>query len=171
MEHDDSLKKGVLMHWNRLAMPATVVAELFFLSAAPGLAHAQRGNPALMQTPHMVSPGIQPAQDTRATDDFAGLKFTDDQKAKLDEIHQHMAMRKDAVIKSDKLNAEQKEAMIAGLGRMERGQIVKLLTPEQQQEVLKKVRAGHAGAQEKETKRSLPPVKNTLTGDAGEIAD
>jgi len=101
-----------------------------------------------------VSPGL--AQDTRATDDFAGLKFTDDQKAKVDEVHQHMATRKDAVIKSDKLNAEQKEAMIAGLGRMERGQIVKLLTPEQQQEVLKKVRAGHAGAQEKETKRSLP---------------
>jgi hypothetical protein len=157
MEHDDSLKKGVLMHWNRFAMRATVVAELFFLSAAPGLVHAQRGNPALMQTPHMVSPGIQSAQDTHATDDFAGLKFTDDQKAKLDEVHQHMAMRKDAVIKSDKLNAEQKEAMIAGLGRMERGQIVKLLTPEQQQEVLKKVRAGHTGAQEKETKRSLPP--------------
>jgi hypothetical protein len=156
MEQDESLEKGVLMNGNRFAMRATVVAELFFLSAAPGLAHAQRGNAALMQTPHMVSPGIQPAHDTLATDDLAGLKFTDDQKSKIDEVHQHMAMRKDAVIKSDKLNAEQKEAMIAGLGRMERGQIVKLLTPEQQREVLTKVRAGHAGAQEEETKRSLP---------------
>jgi hypothetical protein len=144
------------MNWNRLAIGLTIGAEFFILSVSPGLAHAQRGNPALMQTEHMVSPGVRPAQDTRATDDFAGLKFTDDQKAKVDEVHQHMATRKDAVIKSDKLNAEQKEAMIAGLGRMERGQIVKLLTPEQQQEVLKKVRAGHAGAQEKETKRSLP---------------
>jgi hypothetical protein len=133
MEHDASLNNGVLMNWNRLAIRLTIAAKFFILSVSPGL-----------------------AQDTRATDDFAGLKFTDDQKAKVDEVHQHMATRKDAVIKSDKLNAEQKEAMIAGLGRMERGQIVKLLTPEQQQEVLKKVRAGHAGAQEKETKRSLP---------------
>jgi hypothetical protein len=156
MEQDDPLKKIVLMHRNRFAMRAKVVVELLFLAAAPGLAHAQRGDPALMQTPHMVSPGIQPAHETRATDDLAGLKFTEDQKAKIDEVHQHMATRKDAVIKSDKLNAEQKEAMIAGLGRMERGQIVKLMTPEQQREVLKKVRAGHAGAQEEETKRSLP---------------
>jgi hypothetical protein len=156
MEPNALLKKGAFMNWNRLAIRVTVVAEFFLLSASPGPAHAQRGSPVLMQTEHMVSPAVRPLQDTRATDDFAGLKFTDDQKSKIDEVHQHMATRKDAVVKSDKLNAEQKEAMIAGLGRMERGQIVKLLTQEQQKEVLKKVRAGHAGAQEKETKRSLP---------------
>jgi hypothetical protein len=155
MQQDASRKKGVLMDWNRFAIRVTVVAELLFLSAAPRLAHAQGGNPALMQTPHMVSPAVLPTRDTRP-DDFAGLKFTDDQKARIDEVHQHMATRKDAVIKSDKLNANQKEAMIAGLGRMERGEIVKLLTPEQQREVLKKVRAGHPAAQDEETKRSLP---------------
>ena len=156
MDRDDWLKKGVLTHLNRIARRATVVAELLFLSASPGLAHAQRANPALMQTEHMVSPGVRAAQDTRATDDLAGLKFTDDQKAKIDDVHQHMAIRKDAVIKSDQLNAEQKEAMIAGLGRMERGQIVKLLTPEQQREVLKKVRAGQPAAQGEDKRRSVP---------------
>jgi hypothetical protein len=144
------------MNLNRLAIRATAVAELFFLSAAPGLMGAQVTQPAPVQPPHMVSPAARPMRDTRMTDDFAGLKFTDDQKEKIDEVHQHMATRKDAVIKSDKLSSEQKEAMIAGLGRMERGQIVKLLTPEQFKEVLKKVRSGHEAAQEEETKRSLP---------------
>jgi hypothetical protein len=143
------------MNMNRLAIRATAVAELFFLSAAPGLMGAQVTQPALVQPPRMVSPEVRPMRDTRITEDFAGLKFTDDQKEKIDEVHQQMAIRKDAVIKSDKLNAEQKEAMVAGLGRMERGQIVKLLTPEQLKEVLKKVRSGHEAAEE-ETKRSLP---------------
>jgi hypothetical protein len=157
MRQDDSRKKGELMNWNQFAIRVMVVAQLFFLSAAPRLALAQVGQPALMSTPHMVMPAVAPTRDTRATDeDFAELKFTDGQKVKIDEVHQHMAIRKDAVIKSDKLNANQKEAMIAGLGRMERGEIVKLLTPEQQREVLKQVRAGRPAAQGEETKRSLP---------------
>jgi hypothetical protein len=144
------------MNMNRLVIRATAVAELFFLSAAPGLMGAQVTQPALVQPQRIASPAAPPMRDTRITEDFAGLKFTDDQKEKIGEVHQHMTMRKDAVIKSDKLNAEQKEAMVAGLGRMERGQIVKLLTPEQLKEVLKKVRSGHEATQEEETKRSLP---------------
>jgi Spy/CpxP family protein refolding chaperone len=93
-------------------------------------------------------------RDTRITDDFAGLKFTDEQKAKIDEIHRRIATRKDVVVKSEKLDADQKEAMIAGLGRMERSEIAKLLTPEQQRKVLQKVRAGQALAQEK---KQSPP--------------
>jgi len=136
------------MNVNRLAIRATAVAEFFFLSAVPGLMHAQVTQPALVQPPRMVSPTARPMPDTRTTDDFAGMKFTDEQKVKIDEIHRHIATRKDAVVKSEKLSADQKEAMTAGLGRMERGEIVKLLTPEQQREVLKKVRAGQAGAQQ-----------------------
>ena len=57
-----------------------------------------------------------------------------------------MAVRKDAVLKSEKLDAEQKGAMTAGLGRMERGEIARLLTPEQKKEVLKKAHAAQAAA-------------------------
>jgi hypothetical protein len=134
------------MKMNRLA-GATAVAGFFFLSAAPGLTRAQGTQPTVVQPPRMVSPAVRPVRDARATDDLAGLKFTDEQKAKMDEVHQRMALRKDVVVKSDKLSADQKEAMIAGLGRMERGQIVKLLTPEQQREVLTKVHAVQAAAQ------------------------
>jgi Spy/CpxP family protein refolding chaperone len=145
------------MNWNQFAMRVVVVAQLFSLSAIPRLALAQVGRPALMPTSPMAAPAVLTTRDTRATDaDFAGLNFTDDQKAKIDEVHRHMALRKDAAIKSDSLNVNQKEAMIAGLSRMERGEIVKLLTPEQQRAVLKKVRAGHPATQGEDAKSSLP---------------
>jgi hypothetical protein len=141
------------MIMNRLAIRATAVAGFFFLSAAPGLMRAQVAQPAVVQPPRMVSPAARPMRDTRITDEFAGLKFTEEQKAKIDEIHRRTATRKDVVVKSEKLDADQKEAMIAGLGRMERSEIAKLLTPEQQREVLKRARAVQAVAQEKNQSR------------------
>jgi len=135
------------MHMNRLAgRRVTVLAEFFFLSVAPGFASAQVPQTATVQPSHMVAPAARPLREPRSMDDLAGLKYTDDQKAKVDEIHRRMATRKDVVIKSEKLDAEQKGAMIAGLGRMERGEIVKLLTPEQQKQILKKAHAAKAAA-------------------------
>ena len=137
---------------NRLAKRITALAGFFFLSAAPGLIRAQVAQPALVQPSRMSA--TRPARDARTADEFAGFEFTDEQKARIDEIHRRIAMRKDVVAKSETLSADQKEAMIAGLGRMERGEIVKQLTPEQQREVLKKGHAGQAAAQG--NKQSLP---------------
>ena len=137
---------------NRLAIRVTALAGFFFLSAAPVLMRAQVAKPALVQPSRMSA--TRPARDLRKTEDFAGFEFTDEQKAKIDEIHQRIATRKDVVLKSETLSADQKEAMIAGLGRMERGEIVKQLTPDQQREVLKKAHAGQAAAQG--NKQSLP---------------
>jgi Spy/CpxP family protein refolding chaperone len=142
------------MKMNRLAGRMTAVAGSLILLAAQGLTRAQESQPAVVQPPHIGSAAPGPMRDPRGIDDFAGLKFTDEQKAKIDEIHRRLAMRKDVVIKSEKLNADQKDAMIAGLGRMERGEIVKLLTPEQQKEVLKKAHAGQAAQDEK---KQSPP--------------
>jgi hypothetical protein len=136
------------MKLNRLAGWVTAAAGFLALSAVPGLTCAQDSKLAAAQPPRRVAPAAQPTRDPRATDEFAGLKFTDDQRAKIDEIHRRMAARKDVVAKSQTLQADQKDAMIAGLGRMERGEIVKVLTPEQQKEVLKKARAAQAAARE-----------------------
>ena len=142
------------MKMNRLAGRMTAVAGSLILLAAQGLTRAQESQSASAQPPRIgAAPG--PMRYPRGTDDFAGLKFTDEQKTKIDEIHRRLATRKDVVIKSEKLNADQKDAMIAGLGRMERGEIVKLLTPEQQKEVLKKVHAGQGAAQDE--KKQSPP--------------
>ena len=84
------------------------------------------------------------------------LNLTDDQKAQIDKIHQSMKTRTDAVIKDEKLTPEQRDAMLAGYQRMERGQVFKLLTAEQQKEVRKRIRARHVAEQE-EKKKQFPP--------------
>jgi hypothetical protein len=134
------------MKMNRLAGRVAAVAGFMFLSAAPGLMRAQVIQTAMAQSPRNATPATRPTRDPRS-DDFAYLNFTDEQKTKIGEIHQRLAIRKEAVVKSEKLDPEQKDAMIAGLGRIERGEIVKLLTAEQQREVLKKAHAGQATGQ------------------------
>lgn len=130
---------------NRLAGRVTALAGFVFLSAAAEFASAQDPQPPAAQPPHMVAPAA-PVGNPPSTDYFAGLKYTDEQKAKIDEIHRRMALRRDVVLKSEKLDAEQKGAMIAGLGRMERGETARLLTPEQKKEVLKKAHAAQVAA-------------------------
>jgi hypothetical protein len=142
------------MNMNRLAIRAGIAAQFFFLCAAPTLARAQSTQPALVQPPHMISPAVRGSRDAGATDDFAGLKYTPEQQAKVDEIHKRMGLRLTAVAKDEKLSAEQKTAMTQGLRRMERGEVFKQLTPEQQKEVLKNVHVRRAAAQEAETKQS-----------------
>jgi len=136
-------------------MKLKTMAELFFLCAAPAIVCAQGSQSAMLQSPRMVAPTAGPMRDPRSIDDFAGLKYTDEQKAQVDEIHRRMTARKEGVAKSTDLKSDQKDAMIAGLGRMERGEIVKLLTPEQKKEVLK-AHAEHAAqaAASAEKKRS-----------------
>jgi len=148
-----ALKKGVRMDQNRFAKRVTVVAGLFFLCAAPGLTRAQSSRPGPVQTPNVASPAVRLKRDARPTDDFAGLKFTHDQKAKIDEIHRTTESQLAAVVKDEKLSEDQKEAMLDGFRRMERGQVFKLLTPEQQKEVRERVRARRAAEQEEKKKR------------------
>ena len=95
-------------------------------------------------------------------DDFAGLTYTTDQKAKIRQIHQDMKKRMDTVAKDNKLSPEQKWAMLQGYQHMERGQVYKVLTADQQKEVRKKALARRAAAQkeqQKEKEKSLqaPP--------------
>ena len=105
------------MKLNRLAGALTTVAKLFFLCAAPAIVCAQGAQSAVLQSPRMVAPTAGPMRDARSTDDFAGLKFTAEQRAQVDEIHRRMTARKEVVAKSGDLQSDQKDAMIAGLAR------------------------------------------------------
>jgi len=145
------------MNQNRLATRVAVVAGIFFLCAAPGLTRAQNSPPSPLPPPHRASPAARLKRDIRPPDYFVGLKFTDDQKVKIDEIHQKMKLRTDAVVNDQKLDADQKGAMLEGLRRMENGQVFKVLTPEQQKEVRDRIRAQHAAEQEARKKQQSPP--------------
>jgi Spy/CpxP family protein refolding chaperone len=144
------------MNMNRFAKRAPVAAGFLFLCATPELTRAQSSPPSPAQTPHRASPARRAKRDTGPVDDFAGLKFTDEQNAKIDQIHQDMKSRKDTVAKDEKLSPEQKGAMLDGYRRMERGEILKVLTPEQLTEVRKKVLARRAAEQEAKKKQALP---------------
>jgi hypothetical protein len=149
-------QEGVRMNKNRFAKRVAAVAGCLFLCAAPEPARAQSSSPSLVQALPKAAPVSRPKRVPSKADDFAGLNLTDDQKAQIDKIHQSMKTRTDAVIKDEKLTPEQRDAMLAGYQRMERGQVFKLLTAEQQKEVRKRIRARHVAEQE-EKKKQFPP--------------
>jgi len=144
------------MNKNRFAKRVAVAAGLFFLCAAPGLTRAQSSPPSPVQPPPKPLPVVRPKKITPPTDDFAGLQYTDEQQATIDQIHQDVKSRIDAVVKNEKLTAEQKDAMLAGYHRMERSQVFKVLTSAQRKEVLRRIRARHAAEQAVQNKQSLP---------------
>jgi Spy/CpxP family protein refolding chaperone len=137
-------------HTKRLA------AGLLFLSVMPGLTRAQSSTPTPMPAPPKAARVSRPKRAPSKADDFAGLTLTDDQKAKIDQVHQNMKTRRDAVVKDERLTADQREAMLEGYERMERSQIFELLTTEQQKEVRERIRARHAAEQVEQKKQSPP---------------
>jgi hypothetical protein len=114
---------------------------LIFLWAAPGLTRAQSASPGPVQTSKVASTGAQAKIDSVPPDDFAGLSYTDEQKAEIEKIRQDTKLHRDAVEKDDKLTADQKDAMLVGYNRLEYGMIYKVLTPEQKKQVREKIHA------------------------------
>jgi len=144
---------------NRFARGVAVAAGLVFLSVEPALNRAQSTPPSPPQAPHRASRVVRPKKVTPPPDDFAGLKFTAEQKAKIDEIQKNMKTRMDIVAKDEKLSPEQKGAMLDGYRRMERAQVYKVLTPEQQLEIRKKILAERAAQQKQQQQGQTLPKR------------
>jgi hypothetical protein len=142
------------MNKNKLAKSIAVVGALVLLSVTPELGRAQ-------SAPHHTVQASRPGASARAqsntdalADVFAGLSYTDEQKAAIDKIRQETDSRKAAVLKDDKLATEQKDAMVAGYSHMEFGFMYKVLSPDQQRLVREKIRARRAAEQAQ--KKQLP---------------
>jgi Spy/CpxP family protein refolding chaperone len=146
------------MKMNRMAKQLAAGACLFFLCAMPGRTRAQSAPPAPVPTPPKAIRPTRMTKETGPMDDFAGLNFTDDQKERINKIHEDFKARLDAVIKDDKLNPDQKGAMLQGFQRMERGEVYKVLTREQQAEVRKRILARRAAAQKEQQERKTQPT-------------
>jgi Spy/CpxP family protein refolding chaperone len=146
------------MDKNRFAKQVAVAAGVCFLcgfAAGPTLA---QNSPAGQspQTPQTPSRASQPKKDPRQADVFEGLEFTEEQKAKISAIQRDVKSRMDAVAKDDKLNQDQKDAMLQGYRRLENGEIFKVLTPEQQAQVRKHVQALHKAQQKQQQNKPAP---------------
>jgi hypothetical protein len=153
------------MKKRRFAKRGVVVVGFLFPFALPALSQAQSQPLSPAQIPHAAAHVARPAHASRAEDELAGLTFTEDQKAKIDQIHQDMKPRMDIVVKDPSSSPAQKRAMLEGLARMERRQVFQLLTPEQQSEVRKKVLARRAA--EREQSKQKQQSQPNLSGAAG----
>ena len=123
------------------AFVKTVVAAggFLFLCAAPTLALGQPNQPGAAP-PAPMKAALPPRGKSAAPPDLlAGLTLADDQKAKIDEIRKETKSRLAAVANDKKLSPEAADAMLRGYQRMENGKILEVLTPEQQQEVRKRI--------------------------------
>ena len=135
------------MNKNRFAKSAAVAAGLVFLWAAPGVSFGQSASPAPAQTAKAASPGTQLQKEALPPDDFAGLSYSDQQKAQIEKIHLDTQSRKDRVTKDGTLTPEQKDAMLQGYTRLENSMIFRVLSPEQKREVSQRIRARRAAEQ------------------------
>ena len=114
-----------------------VVASVFlFLLAASSLVGSQSNSSAPPATPHPPSPAAPAKGDTLP---LVGLKLTDDQKSKIAQIRHNTDARRQAVIKNEGLTQDRKETILQRLHRMETSEVFRVLTPDQQKEVQKRI--------------------------------
>ena len=126
---------------SKIAFAKTVVAAggLLFLCAAQELALGQPNQPGAAP-PAPTKAALPPRGKSAAPPDLLeGLTLADDQKAKSDQIRKETKSRLAAVANDKKLSPETADAMLRGYQRMENGKILEVLTPEQQQEVRKRI--------------------------------
>ena len=152
--------KCVRRNRNRVGKRVPVACGLLLLLVAPGLVGSQSNSSEAPATPHPASPAAPPKRDTHPVDDFAGLTFTDDQKAKIAQIRQNAKLRREAVVKNEKLTQGQKDVTLERLQSLENSEIFKVLAPDQQAEVRKRIMARHAAEQQaQQNKQAVPPPK------------
>jgi Spy/CpxP family protein refolding chaperone len=139
----------------RFANTLTIAAGLMLLLAAPAPARPASVFDGAMQAPIPASSGSLPKNDS-LPDYFAGLNYTDDQKAEIAQIRHNLATRRGAVAKDDRLTQDQKDAMILGYTHLENGEIFKVLTPEQRRQVRQRLQA--RGATDQAAQKKRPPA-------------
>jgi hypothetical protein len=131
---------------SKIAFAKTVVAAggLLFLCAAQELALGQPNQPGAAPPAPLKSASAPRGKSAAAPDLLAGLTLADDQKAKIDQIREETKSRLAAVTNDKKLSPEAADAFLRGYQRMENAKILEVLTPEQQQEVRKRIAAWRA---------------------------
>ena len=126
----------------------TVVAAggFLLLCAAPELAVGQSTQPAAAPPAPMKSALAPRGKSAAPPDLLEGLTLADDQKAKIGQIREETKSHLAAVANDKQLSPEAADAMRRGYQRNENGKIFEVLTPEQQQEVRKRIAPWRAAA-------------------------
>jgi Spy/CpxP family protein refolding chaperone len=126
---------------SKFAFVKTVIAAggFLFLCTVPELALGQSSQPGAAP-PAPMQPATAPRGKSAAPPDLLeGLTLADDQKAKIAQIREDTKSRLAAMDNDKKLSPEAADAMRRGYVRLENGKILEVLTPEQQQQVHKRI--------------------------------
>ena len=140
---------------NSITKQIAVAAGLLALTFAPGISRAQSGSQPPSQDQSQAAPAAPAQHEGRMHGPMQGLNLTDDQKAAMKKIHESTKAQLEAVNKDESLTADQKEAKTHQLRHGARMQMVKLLTPEQRQQMKANVRALRASRREQQQQQ--PP--------------
>src|SRR5271154_217334 len=140
---------------NNVTKQIAVAAGFLALAFAPEISHAQSGSQPPAQDQSQAVPGAPGQHQGRMHGAMQGLNLTDDQKAAMKKIHESTKAQLDAVNKDESLTADQKAAKTHQLRHGARLQMVKLLTPEQRQQMKANVRALRASRREQQQQQ--PP--------------
>src|SRR5208282_1990035 len=135
---------------NSVTKQIAVAAGFLALTFAPGISRAQSGSQPQAQDQSQAAPAAPAQHEGRMHGAMQGLNLTDDQKAAVKKIHESTKAQLDTVNKDESLTADQKAAKIHQLRHGARMQMVKLLTPEQRQQMRANVRALRAARREKQ---------------------
>jgi Spy/CpxP family protein refolding chaperone len=135
---------------NSITKQIAVAAGLLALTFAPGISRAQSGSQPPAQDQSQAAPAAPTQHEGRMHGAMQGLNLTDDQKAAMKKIHESTKAQLEAVNKDESLTADQKEAKTHQLRHGARMQMVKLLTPEQRQQMRANVRALRASRREQQ---------------------
>jgi len=124
---------------------ATIAAGGFlFLCAAPESALGQSSQSGAATPAPMKTSSAPRGKSAAPPDLLEGLTLAVDQKAKIDQIRADTKSRLAAVANDNELSPEVADAMRLGYERNENGRILEVLTPEQKQQVLKRIAAWRA---------------------------
>jgi Spy/CpxP family protein refolding chaperone len=144
------------MNRNGITKQIAVAAGFLALTFAPGISRAQSSSQPPAQDQSQAAPAAPAEHEGKMHGAIEGLNLTDDQKAGMKKIHESTKAQLDAVNKDESLTADQKEAKTHQLRHRARLQMVKLLTPEQRQQMRANVRALRASRREKQQQQQPP---------------
>jgi Spy/CpxP family protein refolding chaperone len=138
-----------------------VAAGFLALSLTPRVGRAQDSSQAAPQDQSQAAPAAPAHQEGRKNGEMAGLNLTDDQKAQMKQIHRATQSQMKAVNNDATLSADQKQTKIHQIRRGAHVQMVKLLTPEQREQMRENAKARRAarrrqGQQEPQSQATQP---------------
>lgn len=135
---------------NSVTKQIAIAAGFLALTFVPGMSRAQSSSQTPAQDQSQATPAEQERHEGRMHRAMQGLNLTEEQKTAMKKIRESTKAQLDAVNKDESLTADQKAAKIHQLRHSGRMQMVKLLTPEQRQQMRANVRAMKAARREKQ---------------------